>query len=111
MVYIYWLLLLGAIVCEVTATTSMKLSDGFTKLIPSVTMAVGYLASGVFITLAIKEIELSIAYAIWAGVGVLLTTLIGVFYFQETLSGMKVASAGMILVGVVGLYLSQPAAS
>ena len=109
--YIYWLFLLGAIVCEVMATTSMKLSDGFTKLIPSITMAVGYLASGILITYAIKQIELSIAYAIWAGLGVLLTTLIGVLYFQETLTGMKLASASMILLGVVGLYLSQPSAT
>jgi len=107
-VKLYWLLLLGAILFEVTATTSMKLSDGFTKLLPSITMAVGYLASGILLTYAIKEIDLSIAYAIWAGLGVLLTTLIGVFYFQEALTGMKVASAAMILVGVVGLYLSQP---
>ena len=105
---IYWLLLLGAILCEVTATTSMKLSDGFTKLLPSLTMAAGYLASGVLLTYAIKEIDLSIAYAIWAGLGVLLTTLIGVLYFQEALTGMKVASAAMIILGVVGLYLSQP---
>ena len=106
--YLYWLLLVAAIVCEVVATTSMKLSEGFTKTLPSVTMVVGYLASAVLITIAIKRIELSIAYAIWAGLGVLLTTLIGVYFFRETLTPMKVFSALMIMAGVMGLYLSQP---
>ena len=106
--YLYWLLLVAAIVCEVVATTSMKLSEGFTKTLPSITMVVGYLASAVLITIAIKRIELSIAYAIWAGLGVLLTTLIGVYFFRETLTPMKVVSAVMIMAGVMGLYLSQP---
>lgn len=107
-VYVYWLLLLAAILCEVTATTSMKLSEGFTKPIPSVTMIVGYIASAVLITYAIKRIELSIAYAIWAGLGVFLTTLIGVYFFRETLTPMKMVSTAMIIAGVMGLYLSQP---
>ena len=106
--YLYWLLLVAAIVCEVVATTSMKLSEGFTKTLPSITMVVGYLASAVLITIAIKRIELSIAYAIWAGLGVLLTTLIGVYFFRETLTPMKAVSALMIMAGVMGLYLSQP---
>ena len=99
---------MAAIVCEVVATTSMKLSEGFTKTLPSITMVVGYLASAVLITIAIKRIELSIAYAIWAGLGVLLTTLIGVYFFRETMTPMKVVSALMIMAGVMGLYLSQP---
>jgi len=106
--YVYWLLLVAAILCEVAATTSMKLSEGFTKTIPSITMVVGYLASAVLITLVIKRIELSIAYAIWAGLGVFLTTLIGIYFFKETLTPMKAISAVMIIVGVMGLYLSQP---
>lgn len=104
----YWLLLLAAILCEVTATTSMKLSEGFTRTLPSITMILGYLASASLITLAIKRIELSIAYAIWAGLGVLLTTVIGIYFFKETLTLMKVVSVLLIIVGVMGLYLSQP---
>lgn len=107
--HVYWLLLLAAILCEVTATTSMKLSEGFTKPLPSIAVMVGYIASAVFITFAIKRIELSIAYAIWAGLGVFLTTLIGVYFFREGLTPMKAVSTLMIIGGVVGLYLSQPA--
>lgn len=106
--HVYWLLLTAAILCEVTATTSMKLSEGFTKTAPSIMMVVGYLASAVLITFAIKRIELSIAYAIWAGLGVFLTTVIGVYFFKETVTPMKVMSAAMIIAGVTGLYLSQP---
>ena len=105
---VYWLILLAAILCEVTATTSMKLSEGFTRLVPSLTMIVGYLASAVLITFAIKRIELSIAYAIWAGLGVLLTTVIGICFFKEAVTPMKAASAALIIAGVMGLYLSQP---
>jgi small multidrug resistance pump len=106
--HVYWLLLMAAILCEVTATTSMKLSEGFTKTVPSIMMVTGYLASAALITFAIKRIELSIAYAIWAGLGVFLTTVIGVYFFKETVTPMKVISAAMIIAGVAGLYLSQP---
>ena len=106
--HFYWLFLVAAILCEVTATTSMKLSEGFTKMVPSTVMMVGYLASGVLMTFAIKRIELSIAYAIWAGLGVTLTTIIGISYFKETLTLMKIISAALIVAGVMGLYLSQP---
>ena len=106
--YVYWLLLLGAIVCEVTATSSMKLSEGFTRLVPSVGVMVGYIASGILLTFAIERIDLSIAYAIWAGLGVLLTTVVGVYAFNEGMTLMKAVSALLIIAGVVGLYMSQP---
>ena len=106
--YLYWVLLGAAILAEVIGTTSMKLSDGFTKTIPSVVMGVGYLVSGILLTLAVKRVELSIAYAVWAGLGVTLTAVIGIYVFRETLTTMKVISMLMIVAGVLGLYLSQP---
>ncbi|MEK9733625.1 MAG: SMR family transporter [Paracoccaceae bacterium] len=75
--YVYWLLLLAAILSEVMATTSMKLSAGFTKAIPSAMMMVGYMCSGIFITLAIKRIELSIAYAVWRAWALFCRPLLG----------------------------------
>ena len=81
--YVYWQLLLAAILSEVMATTSMKLSAGFTKANPSATMMVGYMCSGIFITLAIKRIELSVAYTVWAGLGVVLTSIIGICFFAK----------------------------
>ena len=106
--YLYWILLFAAILSEVIATTCMKFSVGFTRWLPSTLMFVFYSASGMFITFAIKRIELSIAYAIWAGLGVVLTTFIGIMLFKETVTTVKMISTVMIICGVLGLYLSQP---
>jgi len=103
--YLYWILLFAAILSEVIATTCMKLSVGFTRWLPSTLMFVFYSASGMFITFAIRWIELSIAYAIWAGLGVVLTTFIGIMLFKETVTTVKMISTVMIICGVLGLYL------
>jgi small multidrug resistance pump len=102
----HWLFLMSAIALEVAGTISMKLADGFSKLIPSVLMAVFYIASLAMLTLALKKIELSIAYAIWAGLGTALIAIIGIMYFHETTSLLKFASIALIVIGVVGLNLN-----
>jgi len=101
-----WLMLVAAIVLEVAGTTSMKLSDGFTRLLPSVLLAVFYLFSLAALTLALKRIDVSIAYAIWAGVGTVLVAIVGVLWFREPVSLLKVGSILLIVAGVVGLHLS-----
>ncbi len=101
-----WLILAGAIVLEVAGTTAMKLSDGFTKLLPSVLIFVFYAASFTVLTFALKKIEVSVAYAVWSGVGTVLITLIGILYFSETLNSLKAMSILLIILGVVGLNLS-----
>jgi small multidrug resistance pump len=101
-----WLILACAIVLEVAGTTSMKLSEGFTKLVPSVLIFVFYAASFTALTFALKKIEMSVAYAVWSGVGTVLIVLIGVFYFSETLNSLKAISILLIIAGVVGLNLS-----
>lgn len=101
-----WLILAGAIVLEVAGTTAMKCSDGFTKLIPSVLIFVFYAASFTVLTFALKKIEVSVAYAVWSGVGTVLITLIGILYFSETLNSLKAMSILLIILGVVGLNLS-----
>lgn len=101
-----WLALAGAIALEVSGTISMKLSDGFTKLVPSVLIFVFYAASFAILTLALKKIDVGIAYAIWAGVGTALIAIVGVLYFKEPLSALKVFSIFLIITGVIGLNLS-----
>lgn len=101
-----WLWLIGAIVFEVLGTTAMKLSEGFTKTMPSVAMGVFYILSLTALTYALKKFDVSMAYAIWSGVGTALITLIGIWYFKESVSVMKLASIGLIIIGVVGLHLS-----
>ena len=101
----HWLFLTAAIVLEVAGTTSMKLSEGFTRLVPSVLLFVLYGASFVALTFSLKKIDVSIAYAVWAGVGTALIALVGVTFFHEQITVIKFVSICLIIVGVVGLYL------
>lgn len=103
---IHWLLLTFAILLEVTGTTCMKLSEGFTRLAPSVLLFVFYAASFSALALALKRIELSLAYAIWSGLGTLLIAIIGVLYFREAMTVLKGMSIALIIAGVVGLNLA-----
>lgn len=101
-----WFLLFLAIVLEVSGTTCMKLSEGFTRLVPSVLIFVFYgLSFGTFV-FVLKRIDVSVAYAVWAGLGVLLVATIGVLWFKEPLNAMKIASMALIVIGVVGVNLS-----
>jgi len=99
----HWFFLAAAIALEVAGTTSMKLSDGFTKLIPSVLLFVFYAASFVALTFALKKIDVSIAYAVWSGFGTALIATIGILFFRESVSGLKLACILLIILGVVGL--------
>ncbi len=101
-----WLYLALAILLEVAGTTSMKLSEGFTRLVPTVLLVVFYALSFSLMTLALKRIDVSIAYAIWSGVGTALIAGIGIIWFREPATVVKMVSLGLIIAGVVGLNLS-----
>lgn len=100
---LYWLALAGAIALEIAGTTSMKLSQGFTRTIPSVLLFVFYALSFALMTIAVKRIDMSVSYAIWSGVGTAVIALIGVFAFGESLTTVQIVSIVLIIVGVVGL--------
>lgn len=100
-----WILLFGAIAFEVAGTVCMKLSDGFRNPLPSVLIFVFYAAAFGCLTLTLKRMDLSLAYAIWAGVGTALTVTIGVLWFQEAMTTLKLASAALVIAGVVGMNL------
>ncbi len=85
----------------------MKLSQGFSKLIPSILIFVFYAASFSVFTLALKRIDVSIAYAIWAGLGTALIAVIGIFWFKEPVNALKIISLIVIVAGVIGLNLSD----
>ena len=99
-----WYFLGGAILFEVAGTTCMKLSRGFTELTPSILIFVFYGCAFALNTVAIKTIELSVAYAIWSGVGTALTAAIGILYFKEPATAVKMMSLGLIVIGVIGLH-------
>ncbi|KOR30473.1 membrane protein [Achromatium sp. WMS2] len=102
-----WLVLSGAIMFEVAGTTCMRLSEGFTKLVPSLLIFVFYALSFSLNTMTVRTLGLSIVYAVWAGVGTILTSIIGYWYFKEPATAMKLASTSLIMVGIMGLYLSS----
>ena len=101
-----WLYLIGAIVLEVAGTTCMKFSEGFAKLVPSILIFVFYALSFTALTIALKTIDVSVVYAIWSGIGTALIATIGILYFKESVTILKFASIGLIIIGVVGLNLS-----
>jgi len=99
-----WALLSVAIVLEVAGTTCMRLSEGFTRLTPSVLIFVFYALSFAANTFVIRTLGLSVVYAVWSGVGTVLTALIGFLYFKEPATALKLASTGLIVIGVMGLH-------
>lgn len=102
-----WLLLFFAIVMEVSGTTCMKLSEGFIYLWPTILVFVFYGFSFTASTLAMKTIDVSIVYAVWTGLGTAIIAIIGMIWFKESLSMVKVLAFLMIIVGVVALNLSS----
>ena len=96
----FYLLLAGAL--EITWAVAMKKSNGFTVLIPSIITGVGYIASAVFLAIALKQLPLGTAYAIWTGMGIVGTTLLGIFFFNEKLSVPQVACVILIVIGIAG---------
>jgi len=102
----HWTYLSFAILFEVAGTTAMKLSEGFSRLLPSGLMVILYIISFALMALALKRLEVGMTYAIWAGVGTALIAVIGVIYFKEPMSLIKAVSILLIIAGVVGLNLS-----
>ena len=101
-----YLYLATAILFEICGTTCMKLSEGFTKTLPSILIFVFYGISFVSFTIALKKIDVSVAYAIWAGLGVALISLIGFVGFNEPMTLVRIMSLALIIIGVIGLHLS-----
>lgn len=102
----HWTYLVIAIFFEVAGTTCMKLSDGFSRFLPSVLMGVFYAVCFCFITLSLKKVDLGVAYAIWSGVGTALIATIGVLWFREPVTLLKMFGIMAIIAGVVALNLS-----
>ena len=99
-----WALLSVAIAFEVAGTTCMKLSHGFTHLLPSVMMFLFYGLAFSCNTFVTKTLDLSITYAVWSGVGTVATALIGIYFFKEPGTTLKLVSITLILIGVMGLH-------
>jgi len=100
-----YVLLAAAIGAEITATSLLKLSAGFTRLWPSVGVGVGYLLSFVLLAQTLKSVPVSVAYAIWSGAGTAVIAAIGMTLLGEPVSLLKIGGIALIIAGVVALNL------
>jgi len=100
-----WIMLLIAGSLEITWAVAMKYSEGFSKLGPSALTAVTYILSAVFLAMALKKLPLGTAYAMWTGMGIIGTSLLGVLLFKETLSFPQVVCILLIAGGIAGLKI------
>ncbi|MBS1584519.1 MAG: multidrug efflux SMR transporter [Bacteroidetes bacterium] len=102
-----WLILAIGIIFEVLGTISMKYADGFTKLVPSILVFLFYGISLAVLVFVLEKMEVSIAYAIWASAGTALIAIIGIMFYHEHVSLLKLVSIGLIILGILGLELSS----
>jgi len=102
-----WILMVIAILTEVSGTTAMKLSRGFARLVPTLVMSASYIISFGCLTLAVKKIPLSVAFAIWSGASTALIALVGIVWFKDPFNTIKIISLILIILGVVGLELGN----
>jgi small multidrug resistance pump len=101
-----WIYLAAAIATEVVGTVFLRYTDGFTRLAPSILVLVTYAGSLWLTALALKQLEISLAYAVWAGVGTAAVAIIGMTMLGESVNTLKLASIALVITGVVGLNLS-----
>ena len=99
-----WLILFIAILSETIATTALKASEGFTVLLTSIIVVIGYCLSFYFLSLTLRTIPVGIAYAVWSGVGVALVTLFGVLVYNQRLDFSALVGISLIMLGVVVLF-------
>lgn len=102
MKYVYLTL---AIITELIGTSFLQASKQFTKLVPSVVMVLSYVACFYFLSLALKSIPLGVAYAIWGGLGIVLTALVSIFIFKQPLDAAAIVGIALIVCGVLVLNL------
>lgn len=102
-----WLVLIFAGLLEVVWAVGLKFTDGFSKPLPSLITLVAMIASFYCLSLAMRELPLGVAYAVWVGVGMVGAVIVGVVVFNESLNTIKLVSLLCILGGIAGLKLSS----
>jgi len=103
-----WLVLLCAGLFEIAWAVGLKYSEGFSRFWPSVGTALAMLISLLLLGWSLKQLPLGTAYAVWTGVGVVGSAILGIVLFGESVSALRLVSIGLILVGVAGLKLATP---
>jgi len=100
-----YLFLAVAILFEVVATTALKQTEGFTRLMPSLVTVGGYALAFYFLSLPLRVLPVGVIYAIWSGTGIVLITVIGWLWFRQSLDGAALAGIGLIIAGVAVINL------
>lgn len=101
-----WLFLAGAIITEVIATTALKLSEGFSRPVPSIVVVVGYLAAfGLLSQALVRGMAIGVAYGVWAAVGVALVAVVGAVLFGEGMTAVQLGGIALVIAGVLALEL------
>jgi len=100
-----YLYLAIAIITEVIGTSALKASEGFTKVWPSTLVVLGYAISFYFLALVLKTIPIGIAYAIWAGLGIVLIAAVGILFFKQVPDTPALIGMALIILGVVVIHL------
>lgn len=101
----HWIYLAIAIVAEVIATSALKASHEFTRLIPTIIVVIGYLTAFYFLTLSLRVIPVGVAYAIWAGLGIVLIAIISWILYGQKLDLPALLGMGLIISGVLVINL------
>ena len=101
----HWLLLSLAITAEIAGSLMLKASDGLSKLLPSIGVAVGYLTAFALMSQSLKKLDVGMTYAIWSGVGIIGAAVWGYFFFNQTLNKITILGMVIIIVGVVIMNL------
>lgn len=96
-----WIYLFIAIIGELIGTSALKAADGFSKVVPTIVCISGYIVAFYFLSLTLKSIPVGIAYAIWSGVGIVLITMIGYFYYKQTVDLPAIIGISFIVLGVI----------
>lgn len=100
-----WVFLAVAILAEIGATTSLRYSNGFTNLIPSIVTVVGYILAFGMLSQSLRTLDLGVAYAVWAGIGTAVIAVIGIIAFGEPGTLVKTFGLMLIIAGVVMVNL------
>lgn len=103
-----WLMLAGAIAAEVVATSTMKLTEGFTRPLPTLAVLAGYACAFWLLAQVVQRLELGVVYAVWCGVGMAVVAVVGVVVYGEGVSLLKVAGIASIVLGTALLSLAGP---
>ena len=96
-----YLILIGAILCEVAGTMLLPVTQNFTKLTPTVFLSIFYLSAFYLMTFVVNKLPIAIVYATWSGLGVFTIAILGYIFFKQTLAWQAIAGLFLIVIGVI----------